>query len=127
MKLQELRQLIRKEIKSVINEAITPGRYSHSGVSSEKAEMITKNLSAKLKSSNIPFVEDRKYAMEMYDEPKLYLKIINPKNNMPVYVTYDEFDGYVIEGEGLTDEGIVNGSLGETIAYIRNMLSRLKK
>jgi hypothetical protein len=90
------------------------------GPDEDQQEKNTKTLGVLLKKDGIPFIEDREYAKELWGSPDLVLKIKNPKNNDFIYVSYDRF-GFVVDGDGVEDEGLDQEDLKTTIKYIRNL------
>ncbi len=57
---------------------------------------------ARLTNSNIPFTIDTEYALELWGNADELIKIINPKNNLPMYLSYDRW-GFVLDGPGTVD------------------------
>ncbi len=105
--------------QSKLNEKYEPYEGG-AGPDENQQEKNTKTLGILLKKDGIPFIEDREYAEELWGSPDLVLKIKNPKNNDFIYVSYDRF-GYVIDGDGVEDDGLDQEDLKTTIKYIRNL------
>lgn len=93
------------------------------GPSEEQTIHNNKVLAQKLKKIGIPFVEDTEYAEEMWGSPDLLLKIINPKSKKPIYAGYDRW-GYVVDGAGLTDDGVDQENLQVTLKYLAKLFNK---
>jgi len=121
MKKSQLRKLIREEIKHLTENQLS--MFDKEESVEEEDVIYTKKLAKHLDKLNIPYKFDTEYLEELTDIPILTLKILNPHTKDYIYAGYD-FVGYVVEGDGLSDGGLDQASLDETIKYLKNLFSK---